>query len=106
MAGEQTDWLSVTDVIAAHAVVMRRTGSAPAPLRDEGLLESAVMRPQMAAYYEEADLIRQAALLAAGIAQAQAFIDGNKRTALAAMEGFLRLNGFQCDADTMELAYQ
>ncbi len=36
------------------------------------------MRPRMAAYYSEADIIYQAALLAVGISQAQAFLDGNK----------------------------
>jgi death-on-curing protein len=98
--------LSVADVIALHAAVMERTGYAPAPLRDEGLLESAVMRPQMAAYYEEADLIRQAALLAIGIAQAQTFLDGNKRAAYAAVDVFLRLNGKLYQGDPIALAQQ
>jgi death on curing protein len=106
MAKEQTEWLSLADVLALHAELMQRMGARPAPLRDEGLLESAVLRPQMAAYYDEADLIRQAALLATGIAQARAFIDGNKRTALAAMETFLRVNGHRCHADSLELAQQ
>jgi death-on-curing protein len=106
MAQDRTDWLSLADVLALHAEVMQRMGSRPAPLREEGLLESAVLRPQTAAYYDEADLVRQAALLATGIAQAQAFIDGNKRTALAALETFLRLNGHRCRADSLELAQQ
>ena len=72
---------------------MRRLGDAPKPLRDEGTLESAVMRPQMAAYYEGADIVRQAALLGVGISQAQAFLDGNKRTAYLALNTFLRMNG-------------
>jgi len=72
---------------------MERTGFLPAPLRDEGLLESAITRPQMAAFYEQADLIRQATLMAVGISQAQAFLDGNKRTAFAALEVFLGVNG-------------
>lgn len=85
---------------------MERTGYAPAPLRDEGLLESAVMRPQMAAYYEGADLVRQAALLAIGVAQAQTFLDGNKRTAFAALDVFLRLTGKFCRGDPIALAQQ
>ena len=44
-------------------------------LRDENALASAVMRPQMAAHYEDADIIRSATLLAVGISQAQAFLD-------------------------------
>ena len=53
----------------------------------------------MAAYYEEADLIRQAVLLAAGISQAQAFVDGNKRIAFISMVAFLRMNGIAFKPD-------
>lgn len=83
MAGapEGTRYLSVDDVMALHREMMRRLGAFPAPLRDERLLESAVMRPQTAAYYEDADLVRQAALLAAGIIQNHPYVDGNKRKA-------------------------
>ncbi len=105
MAG-QPDYLSLPDVVALHAAIMRRMGAAPAPIRDEGLLESAVLRPQTAAYYEEADLIRQAALLAAGISQAQAFLDGNKRTAYGALEVFLLRNGIAITAEPLEVARQ
>ena len=95
MAGDQTRYLSLADVEALHIAVLERMGSNPSPFRagGEGLLESAVMRPQMAAYYEQADLVRQAALLAVAISQAQAYLDGNKRTALAALRHFLALNG-------------
>ncbi len=72
---------------------MAKTGYLPALLRDEEGLESAAMRAQTAAYYEDADLIRQAAILAVSISQAQAFVDGNKRTALIAMDTFLEENG-------------
>lgn len=85
---------------------MEETGRGPLPLRDVGLLESALTRPQMAAYYEGADLVRQCALLAVGIAQAQAFLDGNKRTALAAADVFLELNGLSFTGDYVDLARQ
>ena len=78
----------------------------PAPLRDRGLLESAVMRPQSAAYYKGADLVRQAALLAIGIAQNQPDVDGNKRTAYIAMLVFLRSNGRPSEGDHLALAVQ
>jgi death-on-curing protein len=64
------------------------------------------MRPRMAAWYEDADIIRQAALLAVGISQAQAFVDGNKRTAFATLDAFLWVNGWEYKADPMELARQ
>src|SRR5215217_4294674 len=99
-----TQYLSLAEVIAIHESAMRRLGDAPKPLREEGLLESAVMRPQMAAYYEGADIVRQAALLGFGISQAQAFLDGNKRTAYLALNTFLRMNGLKYSGDRLELA--
>lgn len=102
----ETQYLSLADVIAIHERAMRRLGAAPNPLRDEGLLESAVMRPRMTAYYEGADLVRQAALLGVGISQAQAFLDGNKRTAYLALNTFLRMNGFTYSGERLDLARQ
>jgi death-on-curing protein len=99
-------YLTLADVLALHQTIMERFGLAPAPLRDEGSLESAVMRPRMAAYYSEADIIRQSALLAVGISQAQAFLDGNKRVAFAACDVFLRVNGLAFAGDPLELAIQ
>jgi death-on-curing protein len=101
-----SEYLTTGDVIALHEAIMGLTGSGFAPLRDEGLLESAVMKPQTAAYYEGADLTHQAALLAIGISQNQPFVDGNKRTAYAALDTFLKLNGKQFDDDPIELSKQ
>ena len=58
----------------------------------------------MAAQYEDADLIRQAAVLAVGISQAQAFVDGNKRTAYAALETFVYVNGVRLTIDPLDIA--
>jgi death on curing protein len=101
-----TQYLTLAEVIAIHESAIRRLGVAPKPLRDEGTLESAVMRPQMAAYYEGADVIRQAALFGVGISQAQAFLDGNKRTAYLALNTFLRMNGLTYSGDRLALARQ
>jgi death-on-curing protein len=101
-----THYLSLAEVIAIHESAMRHLGDEPKPLRDEGSLESAVMRPQMAAYYEGADSVRQAALLGVGISQAQAFLDGNKRTAYLALNTFLRMNGLTYSGDRLALARQ
>jgi death-on-curing protein len=88
--------------------MMRAMGWRPAPLRGggEALLESAVMRPRMAEHYEGADIIRQAALLAVGVSQAQAFLDGNKRTAVFAAVTFLEANGRSLLFDDLEMAQQ
>jgi death-on-curing protein len=73
-------------------------------LMDEGKLESALMRPQMAGHYEKADLAHQTALLVAGIALAHAFGDGNKRAALLAGRTFLALNGYRLERAPLEFA--
>lgn len=96
--------LSLGDVIALHDAILQRLGAPYAALRDEAALESAITRPRMAGHYEDADLFRQAALLAIGISQAQAFVDGNKRTAYAATETFLFINGTTLTGDPIELA--
>ena len=103
---KKTQYLSLADIIAIHESAMRRLGDEAKPLRDEGILESAVMRLQMATYYEGADIVRQAALLGVGISQAQAFIDGNKRTGYLALNTYLRLNGLTYIGDRIALAQQ
>ena len=97
-------YLSLADVIALHEFIMGKLGHSPNLLRDEGVLDSAIMKPQWAAHYENADIIRQAAILAVGISQAQAFIDGNKRTAYIACIVFLGMNGFHYSGDPIEMA--
>jgi len=103
---EQLRYPSLAEVIAIHETVMRGLGEAPRPLRDEGLLESALKRPQMAVYYEGADIVRQATLLGTGISQAQAFLDGNKRTAFQTLDSFLWVNGWEYVGDGLDLARQ
>lgn len=99
-------YLSVADAIALHDHLLERTGESYMPLRDAGLLESAMMRLQMAAHYEDADLIRQAALLAVSNSQAQAFLDGNKRTAYVCCEVFLDINGVALTGSPLEMAQE
>lgn len=77
---------------------------APRHLRDRGLLESALERPKTYAHYAGADLALQAAALTHGVAEAQAFIDGNKRIASVCLETFLMLNGHALDAPAEDLA--
>ena len=65
-------------------------------VRDLGLLESALARPQnIHAYEPDADIARLAAALAHGIARNHPFVDGNKRTSLVAARTFLILNGYE-----------
>lgn len=97
-------YLGLADMLALHQAIMEKFGVAPASLRDEGALEFAIMRPQMAAHYSDADLLRQAALLAVGVSQAQAFVDGNKRLTFGACDVFLRLNGLLFIGEALALA--
>ena len=62
------------------------------------------MRPSSYAFYQSGDLALQAAVLAHGIAEGQYFVDGNKRTALAAMHTFLVTNGFEIQASQQQRA--
>ena len=64
-------------------------------LRDAGLLEAALFRPQTGYY---ADIVEEAAALWESLAQSHPFIDGNKRTAFAATYTFLAINGVQLKA--------
>lgn len=69
-------------------------------LRDNGLFESALARPQNLASYEGVtDPARLAACYAFGLAKNHAFVDGNKRVAFIAAGLFLRLNGYRLIAD-------
>lgn len=99
-------YISLVDALGLHDDLMQRLGVSPQPLRGggEALLESALMRAQNAAYYERADLIRQAALLAVGISQHQPFVDGNKRTGYYVADVFLRVNGLAFQGDPLEFA--
>ncbi len=96
--------LTLDEVLALHVYLMFEKWDEPYyGVRDEGLLESAVSRPLQAEHYGEADLCRLAARLWEGITVNHPFVQGNKRTAYAAMEIFLRLNGHACAATDDEV---
>ncbi len=74
-----------------------------AGIRDMGLLQSALARPQNAYHYNQVvSLSKMAACYAFGIAKNHAFVDGNKRTAYVVMRAFLVLNGFDINATREE----
>src|SRR5262244_3716130 len=93
-----TDYLTVTEVLAIHADQIERYGGSQG-VRDRGLLEAAIYRPQTGYY---ADLIEEAAALWESLSQNHPFIDGNKRTAFAAIYTFLAINGAHLNADAEE----
>ena len=74
-------------------------------MRDEGLLDSALARPQNRFHYEGvAELAALAATYAGAIAANHPFIDGNKRTAFLAAGLFLEKNGRRLEADQVDSA--
>jgi death-on-curing protein len=87
-----TVWLSRQVVLAIHDEQLAEHGGAIG-VRDDGLLESALARPLNRAGYGDPDMAELAALYAIAIARNHPFVDGNKRTAFAALVTFLALNG-------------
>jgi death-on-curing protein len=75
--------------------VAERTLGSDVPVRDHGLLESALARPQATAFGVDAylSLDEKAAALLHSLARNHALVDGDKRLALAATIAFLGLNG-------------
>lgn len=91
-------WLRIDAVLAMHRRQLAEHGGGDG-VRDLGLLESALARPQnIAAYEPDADIARLAAAYAFGIAKNHPFVDGNKRTSLVACRTFLALNRYQLTA--------
>jgi len=103
--GEGTVYLGVEDVLLLHADILGCSiEQARDHLRNTEGLEGAVARPLSHAHYAGADVSAQAAVLAHGIAEGQLFVDGNKRTALAAALTLLDLNGWTIAAPQRERA--
>jgi death-on-curing protein len=93
-----TDYLTLAEILAIHADQIDRYGGANG-VRDLGLLEAALFRPQTGYY---ADLIEEAAALWESLAQNHPFVDGNKRCAFAATYTFLAINGGRMTVDSAE----
>jgi len=93
-----TFYPSLDDVLATHARLLALFGGAEG-VRDRAALEAALARPQNG-YYQ--DVVEQAAALLESLSQNQAFIDGNKRTAIAITAAFLRVNGYRLEFEDLE----
>lgn len=92
------DYLTVIEVLTLHALLIEEFGGIDG-VRDFGALESAVFRPQTGYYDDE---IAEAAALFESIIQNHPFLDGNKRTAVAAADVHLRMNGLELGGDSMD----
>jgi len=88
------NFVSKSMVLSIHARQIERFGGTPG-VRDEGLLESALAQPQatFGGQFLHSTISEQAAAYLYHIAMNHPFIDGNKRSAFAVTDTFLRLNG-------------
>jgi death-on-curing protein len=91
-------WLPIEVVIEINRAVVAMTAERHF-LRDSGLLDSAMARPKNAFAYGEEDIVVLAVRLLAGLAQAHAFEQGNKRNSFIAMNEFLVINGQELAID-------
>ena len=95
------EYLNVEQVLAAHVALIKRYGGSQG-IHDQGLLESAVFRPQASAFCQEAypTLFEKCAVLGYSLIQNHPFLDGNKRTGFAAMHLMLLINGYDLTSTT------
>lgn len=91
-------WIQRDVIIAIHEMQLAEHGGLEG-IRDVGLLDSALGRPQNLAAYGDPDAAAIAAAYGWGISRNHPFLDGNKRTGFVAAELFLRLNGYELMAD-------
>lgn len=96
-------WISQRGALAAHREQLAEHGGGDG-IRDPGLFESAMARPQNLVAYGKPDAAALAASYAYGLAKNHPFVDGNKRTAAVVSEAFLNKNGFQLSATNPEIA--
>jgi death-on-curing protein len=95
-------WLEKQALLMLHSESLAEHGGLSG-LRDEGLLDSALARPQnLKAYAPDADIAALAAAYGVGLARNHPFADGNKRAAFLAVGLFLALNGWRLVAAPVE----
>ena len=95
-------FLTRDEVDIIHARSLAEHGGS-AGVRDSGLVESALASAKNTFYYAHGDLFDVAASYAFHLAESQAFIDGNKRTAVASAMVFLARNGVYAQPPRWEL---
>ncbi len=92
-------YLTTADVLGIHEVILARYGGAGG-IRDCNAVDAAVARPQCGWY---AGAVEEACALCESLLMDHPFADGNKRTAFAALDVFLRLNGIRLEVQDSEM---
>ena len=95
------NWVTRQALVTLHDMSLAEHGGASG-IRDQGLLESALGRPENLAAYSEPDYAALAASYGVGLAKNHAFVDGNKRAAFLAVGLFLFKNGHRLTATQTE----
>lgn len=90
-------WIYRETVLALHEQLLAAFGGS-AGIRDAGLLESALARPENLFAYGTPDVYALAASYGFGLVKNHPFVDGNKRTGFAVAVLFLELNGYRFEA--------
>jgi death-on-curing protein len=94
-------WVLREVVVMAHEQSLARFGGS-AGVRDEGLMDSALGKPQNLFTYGKPNLFALAASYAFGLVKNLPFIDGNKRTGFVVAVVFLELNGYKFQATEVD----
>ena len=94
-------WIDRRALLLLHGESLVLHGGG-AGIRDEGMLDSALARPENLAAYGQPDVFDCAAAYAFGLAKNHPFIDGNKRAGFLGAGLFLRLNGFRLTASQQD----
>lgn len=102
---KEPEWILRETVHALHEQSLAQFGGS-AGIRDEGLFDSALNRPQNLFAYGKPTLFELAASYAFGLAKNHPFIDGNKRTAFVTAVLFLELNGQRFEATEVDATVQ
>jgi death-on-curing protein len=102
---KQPTWLLRETVTALHEQLLAAFGGLSG-IRDRGLLESALARPENRLAYESPDIFALAAAYAFGLSKNHPFVDGNKRIAFTAAVIFLEVNGYRFEAAEADAVVQ
>src|SRR5438270_11691554 len=94
-------WIDRRALLLLHADSLAEHGAGEGQ-RDEGLLRSALARPENLVAYGKPDHADLAASYAFGLAKNHPFVDGNKRAAFLSVGLFLHLNGYRLEASQAE----
>ena len=100
---DKTLYIDYLEAVTLHFGIMFEAGETRIGIAEPNLIESALARPKHAAFYENADVIRQAATLCFDLIKNHPWHGGNKRTATALTDSFLHRNGFDLKASLVEI---